>query len=155
MAEPAEFVWGVAPGGLADSWHAPAPALDASAVNAEVNIISGDARDGRITLTVRDPSIDRVRIRPGDGVIIDGVTLDGLTYADEPIRSLRCDGRSCRDWVVELDVQSQSDSPVIKLDLYRYGLGSDGQGLLAARPDWAMPQHTGDVQLIRRELPLR
>lgn len=136
-------------------YAADAPDFETAGLNARVihNEISGDERI--VSVEIIAPDSDRVLGQlTGDNLKIRSLEVNGAVIEDTPPAGFACFGRDCRRTVVT--VRLKSDQPEMSFELmgYRYGLGRESNELLEARPDWALPQHTGDIRIVSTALKI-
>ncbi|MEM9667650.1 MAG: M28 family peptidase [Pseudomonadota bacterium] len=65
------------------------------------------------------------------------------------LRNVSCFGRSCRGITLELTFPAETELPGFSIDSYTFGLPPSADFLKDARPDWALPVHYGDMQMLR------
>ena len=90
----------------------------------------------------------------GDKLKVTSVGVNGVMHENHPPKRVRCTGRSCRTIVYEVNINAAAQDVSITLFSGRYGLGPESQTLLNARPDWALPQHGGDVRAINKVIEI-
>ncbi len=161
MSDVAPFARPERDGVLLNRYTAPAPQL-ANAFE-DVTIIDHQVSGGEhsVTLQITAQSLDRLigQVR-GDGVSMKAISVNGREVeGDEDV--FVCFGRACRQSEVTLRYETDTNSsggvnPEIALELeaIEYGLGPQSNGLVAARPPWATPRHTGDYRITSTSLTI-
>lgn len=127
---------------------APAPAHDGQAVTIEVAPVPGDGAGRALSLRLAANGADEIIVIAPEGAALADVAAGGekLPFAGKGESVIRCSGRACADFSV---VATVGDAPAEWTIIgVRHGLGADGDALKAARPDWAVPAHGGDVRMI-------
>lgn len=150
MTEVAQFESGVLDGFGGSRLIAQAPSFATQGVEVNIlrNEIIGEMR--LFTLEIKAPDSDILDIRMfGKDLIVSSVGVNGVGN-ETPQRSVRCTGRSCKMVVYEVKINADAPEISVALSAYRYGLGPQSEALLNARPDWALPQHRGDVRAINK-----
>ena len=127
---------------------AKAPSFDTSGVNVSVlqNEIVAESRVVSLQVKASDTDI-LVMDLSGDKLKVNEMIVNGAKRETAQQKLVRCSGRSCRDIVYKIKMNSDAQNIVLTLYNYRYGLGAESQDLLNARPEWALPQHWGDVRV--------
>ena len=125
---------------------APAPVIDAQL---NVDIGRDTVKDGVRTLefNILAPDTDRINLSWGPHALT-ALTVNG-TPAETPdnMRNIICSGRSCRNLAISLSYTLDEEDFLMDILAYRFGLGPQGAALIAARPDWTIPKHRGDLRL--------
>jgi hypothetical protein len=137
------------------SWQAPAPAI---AEDGGLTIVSdtSDAAGRNIHLRALSPLADRQEFFFQKGEGVRAITVQGTTpQTSGPLRYIGCTGQSCRSFDVTLLLDPKLPAPELSWLRTRYGLGTVGQALVAARPVTAQPVHAGDRQVILRTISLK
>ncbi|WP_017932386.1 M28 family peptidase [Robiginitomaculum antarcticum] len=154
MLEKQDFIPAKLDGFNGDYMTAAAPDLDMSAP--VIEIISdetlGDNRRMEMRITGAQSDVIDARIK-GDSLTVNSLTINGFSREGN-WAGFRCTGRSCRELAVTLDFNRAASVPSLTLTAYRYGLGEESRDLLAALPDWALPQHGGDMRVTRNIVAL-
>jgi hypothetical protein len=134
-------------------WHAPAPRLaDDGRLAIVADTVTGDVRT--ILLRAESPLADRQEFYI-DGEGVRAVVVNGARpRVKGPLAYVGCTGRSCRQLDVTLVLAARGPVPEISWRRTRYGAGEAAHGLVAARPDTAMPVHVGDRQSLIRPVQL-
>lgn len=149
-----DFKVGALDGFYGDHMMADAPNLNMTAPGFEIlsDVTNGDSR--QISLRISAPQTDMIYAQiKADPLTVKSITInEHKTVGD--LNRFRCVGRTCRDLMVTVDMDSAVVDPALTLTGYQYGLGEDSQALLAARPDWALPQHRGDLRIVELTAPL-
>lgn len=151
MTQVAEFKTGRLDGYRGNRFIADAPGFETAgiAVTTLRNEVIGRGRFISLEIEARDTDVLDIALS-GEDIKLSSITINGVNNLDDPATSVRCTGRSCRSLLLDAELNASVTELSIELDAYRYGLGPEGQSLLAARPDWALPQHRGDVRAIKK-----
>lgn len=151
MAHIAKFEMGTLEGYGGKRLIADAPSFVTAGVNVNIlrNQIIGDNRHVTLEIEAADTDVLNISLS-GESLLISAISVNGIINEKTPQKWVRCTGRSCRKVVYETTINSAAQDVSIALASYRYGLGAQSQALLNARPDWALPQHRGDVRAIKK-----
>jgi hypothetical protein len=134
---------------------AQAPSFATSGLNVKVLRNEVINQDRFVTLEIEAADTDVLDIDlSGDKLNVISVAVNGVMHDNVPPKRVRCTGRSCRTIVYEVNINAAAQDVSITLFSYRYGLGPESQTLLNARPDWALPQHRGDVRAINKVIEI-
>ncbi|MBV1929290.1 MAG: M28 family peptidase, partial [Gammaproteobacteria bacterium] len=154
MAAIANFEHGTAEGITGTSFLAPAPDLDLPdiTITTVLDVTGGDTR--LVTLLIDAPGVDRFMIPVRNTPALRAVTLGGQATDMRGFTNIFCYGRTCRNIVLVLSLDTGQPVPDLSLLAITLGLGEESATLKAARPDWAVQQHWGDMRIVRVELPL-
>ncbi len=109
-----------------------------------------------ITAKISAPDANRLWLSFAGETAISTIGFNGETIEsdDMPLQSVICSGRSCTRAVLTLYFDADAPAPELQVMALRYGLGPQGDALLAARPDWAIAQHSGDQRAVYAVLVL-
>ena len=99
---------------------------------------------------------------PGDGFVLllpNGARLESVRLNDRdvplvrPVAGIGCATPDCgrARLVLHWDSKTRGD---VTLESYRYGLSGQGEGLLKARPSWAVPSQRGDVTVLLQKIAI-
>lgn len=117
------------------------------------NDVNGDERI--ISIEIEAADSDRVLGRfVGEDLDIVSLEVNGSVIENSPPAEFSCFGRACRAMTVTMNLKSASPEITLELMGFLYGLGPESAELLTARPEWALPQHTGDIRVISTELEI-
>ncbi len=148
----ATFSQGGIPGWPGRYALAPAPDIP----NAGLNIdIIGDEREAgqrHVAIKISAPDIDMLYIPVKTDSGLDSINIAGEHMSVN--RGLRCHGRSCRTLEMTLIFEADAPKPDLYLIGFRHGLGPESEALLQSRPDWAVPQHGGDMRAIIKRIKI-
>jgi hypothetical protein len=155
MTAIAKFEVGILNGFGGRNLIAEAPRFATQGINASIlrNEIVGDERFVTIELEAADTDVLDISFSVNSS-LLRSVSINGVMSEKVPRGRIRCTGRSCREVLFEARINANAQDVSIKFTGYRYGLGPESQVLLNARPDWALPQHRGDVRVINKVLDL-
>lgn len=150
------FSEGVPSDANAGGWFALSDDLPNAAITTSLEPL-GKAADRRFALSIDAPAADRLTVQLTDSRRWNAIRVNGRDYEFSAGDTLRCHGRSCRDMQIEFTLTQDGTEPnsqddFLLIEHVQYGLGAAGEALLSARPDWAMPQHGGDVRVQRLQL---
>ncbi len=129
---------------------APAPAAE-GADSLTFDIVR-DTRVGEnrvVQIAISAPNADRVWLRTLDASAIRAIRLNGepVTVGASNGRNIFCHGRSCRGIDLELTLDPSKPAPSFYLMSMIFGAEKISEPIVAARPSWAVPVHTGDFGL--------
>lgn len=155
MSDIAKFEVGILNGFGGKNLIAEAPSFATQGINTSIlrNEIVGDERFVTIELDAADTDVLDISFSVSSA-LLRSVSINGVVSEKVPRGRIRCTGRSCRKVLLEAKIKASAQDVSIKFTGYRYGLGPESQVLLNARPDWALPQHRGDVRAINKVLEL-
>ena len=125
---------------------APATKIDA---DLSVNFIKNTVTDGirNAEIAVLGADTDRFALSWSQETLtalsINGINIDN----PDTVRNIMCSGRSCRNLTLTLSFPVEDEAFLIDILSSRFGLGAQGEALMAARPDWAIPRQLGDSRL--------
>ncbi len=151
------FERGTAPGQDNERWVAEAPALGVEPVETRLLEYPSLLGEPVISTDINAPGADRIvgawvgetdRIKSlqiGDQII----SMDDAKYA-----YFICYGRSCQTLSASITIPDRNDGYELELKTSYYGLDENADALLAARPSWALPQHTGDYRMVTTKVSL-
>lgn len=118
---------------------------------ARTQIMSDTIRDGArsLTLAISAPETDRLIFLFSGETALTSIALNGETVEadDRELRSITCAGRACRSSLLTLQFDASAPAPDLNLLVSRFGLGSESEALLAARPASATAVQTGDQRI--------
>ena len=111
--------------------------------------------DRRVTISIEAPDSNIVVARlEQDDAIVTSMSLNGIDKAQKETKGVFCHGRACRSLKLAFTVTA-SESPLnLQVNGFRYGLASEAQELLLARPASVLPRGWGDVRLVSTKVPL-
>ena len=127
---------------------APAPPHDGQAVGVEIAESRGDGSARTVSLRFAANGADAIIVIAPEEAALADATAGGekSVFAGKSESVIRCAGRACADFSIVATVgEAPAEWTIVCV---RYGLGADGDALKAARPDWAVPAHGGDVRMI-------
>ena len=155
MTEIAKFEAGILTDFGGASLIAKAPSFVTQGINVSImrNEIVGEERLVTIEIEAADTDVLDISFSVKSAAL-SAVTINGVVSEKLPRGSIRCTGRSCRRVLLEAKINASESDGTISFTAYRYGLGPESQALLNSRPDWALPQHRGDVRAIMKVLKL-
>jgi hypothetical protein len=132
-----------------------APSFATQGIKANIlrNEIIGEERLIALKIDAADTDVLDLSFT-GTSKALYSISINGVISEKIPQGSIRCTGRSCREILLEAKMNANTQDVSINFTGYRYGLGPESQALLNSRPDWALPQHRGDVRAINKELKL-
>ncbi len=136
------------------NWHAPAPRL---ADEGQVSVVQQPAGPGLRAIRIRadGPSSDRQEYLIEKGRAIRRIAVNGdPVRVKGPITYVGCSGRPCGRFDLLMIVDAGQPLPVIQWRRVYYGAGSAAAAIVAARPDTAVPVHSGDQRSIMRTVSL-
>ncbi len=109
-----------------------------------------------ITIDVAAPDADRVWLSLAGEPVVTALSFKGeeIEAVDAPLHFIICTGRSCANSTLTLYIGAEAPAPELQVMAQTYGLGPESEALLAARPDWAVAQHSGDQRGIYTTLAL-
>jgi hypothetical protein len=135
-------------------YAAPAPAHDGIEVGAEIDAVVMQEFGRTVTMNFRANGADEiVLIAPDEAGLIE-TTIAGETerFAERGEKFIRCTGRACAAFSVTAVVgRTPAEWTVLGV---RHGLDREGDALKAARPDWAVPAHAGDVRIAKSHISI-
>jgi hypothetical protein len=134
---------------------APATPFAAATLTRLSDTVSGDNRTLRLQIDA--PDADRVQIfADGDDPEITGLLINDQRIIRDaaPLPVMSCVGRRCRSITLDITLARDIETLALTLTALRYGLDETAQGLTAARPNWAGPQHQGDSRRVRSHISL-
>lgn len=117
--------------------------------------VAGDNR--RLSLRIDADDADLVQLfADGKTPEVSGLSINGqpITLDGAHLPQISCVGRSCRNFTIDITVGSATAALDLTLSVTRYGLDDSANALIAARPDWAGPQHRGDRRIVRSHFSL-
>lgn len=138
-----------------ERYAAAAPDFETAGLEARIirNEIIGDEQIVSIEIMALDS--DRVLGQlSGEDYEVSSLEVNGSVIENAPPAAFSCFGRDCQTTMVTVRLKSGGPEMTLELMGYRYGLGPESADLLAARPDWALPQHTGDIRVTSTELTI-
>ncbi|MCF6329183.1 MAG: M20/M25/M40 family metallo-hydrolase [Henriciella sp.] len=141
---------------LGERQLAPAPRF-ASAGLSVVIVADGITDEERnITIDMSAPDADRMWISLEGEPVVTALLFKGevIEATDTPLHFINCTGRSCASSTLTLYFDADTPAPELMVMAQRYGLGPESEPLLAARPDWAVAQHSGDQRGVYTVLAL-
>ena len=99
-----------------------------------------------ITIDMSAPDADRIWVSLEGEPLVTKLRFNGVVIEaeDAPLHFIICTGRSCADNTLTLYIDADTPAPELQVMAQYYGLGAESEALLAARPDWAVAQHSGD-----------
>ncbi|MFT6267401.1 MAG: hypothetical protein ACJAVV_000198 [Alphaproteobacteria bacterium] len=155
MSDIAKFEAGTLTGYSGKRFIAEAPSFATSGLSVNIlrNEVIGKKRVVILEIEAADTDVLDIGLS-GDSLLVSSVSVNGLMHEEAPPKRVRCTGRSCRTVVYEAKINATAQDVSIALFSYRYGLGSQSQALLDARPDWALPQHRGDIRAIKEVIEI-
>lgn len=133
-------------------WMTPVASPEGLEANLFIEENQIDAGQRRLRFRVTAPDADRLELIPPDttpavsSVILNGHALSGSQSA---FPRVECNGRACRDFVVEMILPDSDAAIDFAVWTSRWGMGSIGQPFDDVRPDWTGPQHDGDRRMVR------
>ena len=136
-------------------YAADAPAFETAGLEAQIvrNETVGDERIVAIEIAASDS--DRVQGGLlGEGLEVKSIEVNGSVIDEAAPSQFACFGRACRMTTVTIRFEGGGPEPVFDMQAYRYGLGPESAALISARPDWALPQHTGDIRALSATLEI-
>lgn len=154
MQQIAEFELGPVPFATEPGQRAPAPAFATEGL--AVTVQEYLEEDGLATyrIGIEGPDSDRLIVRAVEGGDpISYVDRAGMNNQSANAQYLACYGRSCRSLQVVVG-HPIGEAPILEVLGLRFGLGRESDGLLSARPDWALPRQAGDLRIVTARLPL-
>ena len=151
------FIRGTAPGQDGDRWIAEAPLVETPPI--EFRLLEYPSLLGEPVLSadVIAPEVDRVvGYWTGETDRISAIQIgDQIISIDDAKEAyFVCYGRSCQAIGAAITVPERNDGYTLNLKAYYYGLDENGEALLNARPDWTLPQHTGDYRMVTTSVDL-
>ena len=132
---------------------APAPALHAQL---DANIIENRVVDGIRTAEVEvvGPDTDRFTLSWGRDTLT-ALSINGINInRPNETLSMTCSGRTCRNISLSMSFPVEDKAFLIDILASRFGLGPQGDTLVGARPDWAIPRQQGDLRLQHERINL-
>jgi hypothetical protein len=155
MSNIAKFETGTLQGYGTKRLIAKAPSFATSGLSGTIiyNEVIGEERI--VTVKIEGADTDYLDIElSGKSMTVSRVGVNGAMHENTPPRQVRCTGRSCRTLLYETKINASAQNVSLSLFSYRYGLGPQSIGLLNQRPDWALPQHRGDLRAIRKVIDI-
>ena len=160
MRAAAAFEAGEAPGLPGERWVASAPDFDHAGLRVE--ILSDTIENGEriVVAAIAAPDADRLFMTFGDkdeaARAVSSLALNGQTiaFSEADSRQFACYGRACRAFEMTVVLKAEAPAPELALFAARHGLGPESADLANARPNWALPQHWGDLRVVSAPLPL-
>jgi hypothetical protein len=150
----ADFERGRVSGLLGTTLLTPAPdtGLPEVTITPLSDTIDGSRRN--ISFHIQAPGSDRLWMPIRNKPALLALSLRGQTQDLNGPANFACYGRTCRDIELTLTLDATLEAPELILLAFTHGLGPESDDLQAARPDWAVPQHWGDLRLVRTQFPL-
>jgi hypothetical protein len=155
MTDFASFERGRVRGLLGSSLLTPAP--DPGLADVRVTPLSEhtDEAGRHVTVHIQAPGADRLWLPIRNRPALLALSLNGWSRDLDGAANFACYGRTCRDIELTLTLDPAQETPELILLALTHGLGPESTDLQAARPDWAVPQHWGDLRVVRTRLPLQ
>ena len=126
---------------------APDPDLPGVTITTLSDTTNGN--DRLLTVLIEAPGADRLWLPVRNAPAVRAVTLGGQTRDLDGSANVFCYGRTCRSLELSLSLDATQPAPDLTLLAITHGLGDESAALQAARPDWAVPQHWGDLRVVR------
>jgi len=143
----APFTGGELPGLGGPRQIAPAPGF-AHTLDANITTEVPSSTTKLLTLAISAPETDRLTITINSSQRPEILSLNGqIAKNSNGLRRVMCSGRACRNAVLQVYLPSEAEEVSFEVISARFGLGPEGQNLLNARPDWAIPRQIGDTRV--------
>lgn len=149
------FTYEYVPGLPGKRYSAPAPRFVGNEL--EVSILNDriDGAQRALEMNIAAPDADIIWINANrDGLkplslIVNGREVD---TKGEAVSSLVCQGRSCRNLVLDLMLAPDASEPILDVMSLQYGLGPESEEIVKLRPESAVPIQWGDVRVTSSQI---
>ena len=152
MQEVAPFSSGTLVGFKDKGLVAPAPSFETQGIDVQIerNEIVDEQRLLTIKISAPDSDIitGRFIVEEDEEIQLNSMTLNGNAKVKDDTNRFYCHGRNCRSLTLTFALNSREPEASLLINGFRYGLGAEGQSLLSARPDAALPRSWGDLRLV-------
>lgn len=127
-----------------------APAFETAGLTFEklADTVTNDTRSVRLRFNA--PDADRLRLQLTSRLSVDRLSVQGMPVPEDYLRlgRLVCQGRACRDLILEFDLPADRHIPDMNVISVLFGLGPESAPLLSARPAWTITRQDGDYRAL-------